>query len=569
MAPAYLYTMRRLLVFLSLLLALVLGSCQPDMRYESGDEVYRTGDDQRWATRPYDDSSWSIRRGNTGNRVFWVRNRVWFSQRDTTTPLGLQVRAFGAFEVYWDGTLIGRNGRPATATRPEKPGTETSGYLVPEALAKPGQHLVALRATQANAGDQQRFIQVKLHSYPRMLEDPMRALALVNLMAGALLVAALYYLFLFVNSRPKAYGVLVFSLIGFLCFCLLTLEFARYYLAIPYPYFYTRLTVIGLLTFAVAGLVPLYFSLQFNIHRRSVLISLHLALLLGVYVVNYPHYDLTAIRLSQAMGVTSLVIVLLAIRQGAKGGILVLAGLLASALTAHYLVFDFSLFISFTILVLCMLYLQTVRVGVIEDERRSAQLLSARLQLELVKKNIQPHFIKNTLTSMLDWVEESPRQGAIFIQALADEFEVLNEIAEATVIPVGRELALCRYHLRVMEFRKEVRYELVQTGVDLAELIPPAILHTVLENGITHSQPPADGRICFRLGFTRTRQYKRYTVLTCAEGWPGVAGPIIGKGTGMRYIEARLRESYGSDWAFNSHAVAEGWLTTITITRAL
>ncbi|MCR5890939.1 histidine kinase [Hymenobacter sp. J193] len=210
-----------------------------------------------------------------------------------------------------------------------------------------------------------------------------------------------------------------------------------------------------------------------------------------------------------------------------------------------------------------MLYLHTLQVQAIEAERQAAQLLSSRLKLELLKKNIQPHFIKNTLTSMLDWVEESPKEGAVFIQALAREFDILNDIAEATLIPVSQEIALCRHHLQVMEFRKEIRYELETFGIDLGDLIPPAIFHTVLENGITHSLPPADGCIRFQLRFERTGRTKHYTLLTCAHNRP--EAPNGPPSTGFHYIEARLRESFGSQWAFSSHAVPEGWLTSITI----
>ena len=36
-------------------------------------------------------------------------------------------------------------------------------------------------------------------------------------------------------------------------------------------------------------------------------------------------------------------------------------------------------------------------------------------------------------------------------------------------------------------------------------------------------------------------------------------------GTGFKYIKARLNESYGSNWHFDSFVVEEGWCTTIKI----
>ena len=557
----YLYLMARLLCFCLLLLA--LASCQSEVRYTSADAVYQTGDDPRWAAQSYNDAHWPPERGATGTRVFWTRNWVTLHQRNPRTPLGMQVNAFGAFEVYWDGIRIGQNGELATGSRAEVPGTATSCYPVPDSLARPGRHLVALRSTQAYLNEDERSTYIHLDGYRRLLQAPLIVMSFMNLMAGAFLTTALYYLFLLLNSRRKEPAVLVFSLICFLFFALLILEYVKFYITIPYPQFYLRLEAIGGLTFAISLLVPLYFTIQFEVRSKGLLAVGMAAVLLGVYVLNFQQYDLTARYFSCAMWLASVAVVGTAMVRQARGAGVVLAGLLASAVVNYFLFYDSGLFIGYTLLVLCMLYLHTIRVRAMETEHQAAQLLSSRLKLELLKKNIQPHFIKNTLTSMLDWVEESPKEGAVFIHALAQEFDILNDVAEATLIPVSQEIALCRHHLRVMQFRKEIRYELETVGIDPADLIPPAIFHTILENGITHSLPLADGCIRFRLSFERTGRHRHYTLLTCAHNRPAAAsGP---PGTGFHYIEARLRESFGSGWEFHSHAVPEGWRTSIKI----
>lgn len=553
--------MTRLLLFC--LLLLVLASCRSQVRHAPADALYHTGDDPRWATLQYDDSRWRPERGPVGPRVFWTRNWLTLRQRNPHTPLGLQVSAFGAFEVYWDGTLIGQNGQLPAGQQAEVPGTETSYYLVPDLLARPGRHLVALRSTQTHLPEEERGTVVRLDSYPRLLQGPLLVLSFMNLMAGAFLLAAAYYLFLFLNSRRKEPAVLVFSLSCFLFFALLLLEYIKFYLAIPYPRFYLRLEAIGWLTFALSLLVPLYFAIQFGMKRKGLLAGLLLAVLLGIYCSNFHHFDRTAIYFSYLMWLASVAVVAVAVHRRAPGGRVVLAGLLASAVVHYFLFHDFGLFVSFTLFVLCMLYLHTVQVRGLETERQAAQVLSSRLQLELLKKNIQPHFIKNTLTSILDWVEEAPKEGAVFIQALAQEFDIFNDMAEATLIPVSQEIALCHHHLRVMQFRKEIQYELETFGIDPTDLIPPAIFHTVLENGITHSLPPTDGCIRFTLRFERDGRTKHYTLLTRARNRPEARnGP---PSTGFRYIEARLEESFGSCWKFTSHAVPEGWLTSIKI----
>ena len=85
---------------------------------------------------------------------------------------------------------------------------------------------------------------------------------------------------------------------------------------------------------------------------------------------------------------------------------------------------------------------------------KNSLVQSTRLRLELLKKNIQPHFLMNTLTSLIDWIEETPKKGVLFIEALAKEFDLLNQIENQTLIPVSQEIALCRAHLEIMEYRE-------------------------------------------------------------------------------------------------------------------
>jgi len=291
-----------------------------------------------------------------------------------------------------------------------------------------------------------------------------------------------------------------------------------------------------------------------------------LVTLLLLYGFNYGHYDLTARLYSLAMLIAAIIVVLNGIIQKEKGGFIVLAGLLISGLMHKFIFYDYGLFISFTIIVLSMLYLHSIRTSVIEAEHQQAVLLSSRLQLELLKKNIQPHFLRNTLTSMMDWVEESPREGSRFIQALAAEFDIMNEISEQTLIPITKELELCRQHLSVMGFRKEINYKWEQNGIDETQFIPPAIIHTLLENGITHSEPLPGNIITFKLSYSLSGNHHKYVFETIAknrEVFTSRSG-----GNGLKYIRARLTESYGQNWVFKSVQTENGWLSTIQITRS-
>lgn len=550
-------------ISLFLLLALVSISCEVEPLYFSSEPRFKTGDSLLWAEKTYNDQAWDAVRGDTGDSLFWARFTI--KLQETPAPmehLGVNTLAFGAYEAYWDGVFIGRNGLLPTGLNQEVPGTESSYFLLPDSLVRQGEHVLALRASQSYLSAHQRGMHVLVGDYAGMLRAPLILTALMYILAGAFLVAAVYYFFLYSNS-PKEYSILIFSITCFLFFALLILEYIKFYVSIPYTSFYTRLETIGLLTLAIAFLVPLYFTLQFSFPKKRLFLGILLLSQLTIYIVNYQHYDDTAQYLSLSMWVASLLIVSFAAFCKIRGGIIVLAGLLLSAVVAYFLYYDISVFISFTFVVLCMLYLLALRAKETEKAYESSLLLSARLKNELLKKNIQPHFLMNTLTSLIDWVEESPKEGVEFIEALAREFEILNQVADHQLIPVQQEIALCRSHLTVMRYRKEISYRWEEWGINPTEKVPPALLHTLLENGITHSLPLDDGSVRFKLAFEAGRGWKKYELLTIAKNRPNQEKKK--EGTGLRYIKSRLKESYGSCWDVQAEAVAEGWKTTITL----
>ncbi|WDF58230.1 histidine kinase [Flavobacterium sp. KACC 22758] len=528
-------------------------SCKQYTEFVKSDVTYYKDDD-----KPHDYL------GSSPDSIFKVNIDVDLYKRENpSAPLGLQINAFGAFDVYWDGVLVGSNGKMAKSGQSEVPGTEMSYYQIPEKLAGKGKHIVTITGTQTQLRETLRGIDVKLESYLRLHRAPLIVMSFMNLMAGAFLIASIYYFFLYINSTRKEATVLLFAIICLLFFCLLIIEYIKFYIDIPYTHFYTRLQIVGLLTFIISILVPWYFMLQFGFKRKRLFLFLLFAGLVIIYVKHYGHYDKTAIYFSYVMCFVSIIIAVDAAFRKIKGGVIVVAGLLASIVVNKFIFYDFGLFISFTIIVLSMLYLHTIKTKALEEAHNASLLLSSRLQLELVKKNIQPHFLRNTLTSLIDWIEESPQQGIVFIRALADEFDIMNSISEETLIPVRQEIELCKKHLEVMSFRKELSYKWEEKNIDENEEIPPAIIHTIIENGITHSLPSNDGSITFCLSFIRERKYKQYTLRTVAKNRNKKKSDL--SGTGFKYIKARLNESYGNNWQFDSFAVEEGWLTEIKI----
>ena len=536
-------------------------SCENDFKVQAPEIRYKTGDTLSWRLKNIDDTSWSLYRENSKDAIFWARTTIHIDQQPKEdAPQGLLVYGFGAYEVYWDEVLIGSNGIPGKEHL--KKGEVDRSFIIPDSLAKKGEHLLALRISQQYYPDKKRGFAFVVSSYKNLILSPVVLTAITYIFAGAFLLTAVYFFMLYFYNK-RFFPVLLFSICSFLFSVLIIVEYIKFFLPIHYSDFYIRLEIIGVLTFLIAFLIPVYFSIQFSLPKRKFLLSGYFALLLFIFFYFRGRYDYTTELLIICMWIFSLIIVGISAYKKTENAIVVLGSLLINILLYYLITYDFSLIMSFTILLLSMFYVLAWQIRKQREAFEHSLVETSRLKNELLKKKIQPHFLMNTLTSLIDWVEESPSKGVDFIEALAEEFDLLNQVEDKKLIPIDQEIQLCKSFLNIMRYRKEIIYSWSDEGIDPDQNIPPAILHTLVENGITHCIPDDQNEIHFHLSQESSSSYRSYRLRTIAS----LRNPEkpIEDGTGNTYIKARLTESYGRKWDFESYKTPEGWKNIITI----
>ena len=246
-----------------------------------------------------------------------------------------------------------------------------------------------------------------------------------------------------------------------------------------------------------------------------------------------------------------------------KGARLVLLTLLLCIVLPFLIPFTKGLYAGFGLILLSMFYLLSLGIKEQRLAYENSLVQSTRLRLELLKKNIQPHVLMNTLTSLIDWVEEAPKKGVLFIESLSREFDLFNQIENEKLIPITQEIELCRTHLEIMEYRKEINYSWGRREYRSRKrryLQPFSIHFWRME-----SRTACPWKIIASNSswiFESKDQYKCYTFLTFAGG---VRKSGREEGTGLKYIKARLTESYDSKWELTSELAEHGWRNVIKI----
>lgn len=542
----------------------LLTSCGQKPVFIEYNTVAKIGDRPEWAAKDWNDDNWSKSKPKLdGGEVYWSRTPIDILKKPKSLhPYAIRPYVYGEYEVFWDGVLIGKNGNPGQEETRSPEGEMLATFIIPPHLTEKGEHLLAIRASVYHFPNHVGM-RVDIANYDDLLTERLIETSYMHIFAGGFLIASIYFLFLFLGDKKK-YRTLIFSICCFLFFLLNLAEFITTYVPIHYRHHAIRLEIIGVLMFGISFLIPRYFSMQFPYPKRKLTLIVYAVILLFTFFIKHDIFNFTYRIMVLSMWLFSFGIVIYGVYKKRKGALLVLVTLLLSLLLYFISSLNIGLFVGFSLILLGMFYLLSLSIKEQRLAYETSLVQSTRLRLELLKKNIQPHFLMNTLTSLIDWIEEAPKKGVLFIEALAKEFDLFNQIESKTLIPITQEIALCRSHLEIMEYRKEVNYLWEEEGIDPEQKIPPGVLHTLLENGITHSLPLKDNSVKFKLLYESNSDSKCYTFLTFATRAMQATTPRE-DGTGIKYIKARLTESYHSKWSFTSESESHGWKNTLKI----
>jgi two-component system, LytTR family, sensor kinase len=190
-----------------------------------------------------------------------------------------------------------------------------------------------------------------------------------------------------------------------------------------------------------------------------------------------------------------------------------------------------------------------------ERDLRASQMKTrvATARLEALKMQLHPHFLFNTLNSILPLVFRDRDAAARTVVRLGDLLRLSLQNESSDLIPLRREIEVLKVYLDIQQTRFQDRLTIrldVDSGLGEA-LVPNLILQPLVENAIKHgiAAKPGAGRIeirAWREGQTRLGLRVRDDGPGPSEG--GRHGG--GEGVGLRNTRDRLKLLYASDHAF-------------------
>ncbi|HWV29357.1 MAG TPA: histidine kinase [Dyadobacter sp.] len=182
----------------------------------------------------------------------------------------------------------------------------------------------------------------------------------------------------------------------------------------------------------------------------------------------------------------------------------------------------------------------------LHNEQLRGQLANA--QLQSLKMQLNPHFLFNTLHSVVSlMVKNDIRKATLMITTLSDLLRAVLVNQSADFIPLQEELQLTRQYLDIQQIRFQDRLK-VEYHIDpVSELypVPQLILQPIVENSITHGISDMTTNALIRIASTVNPSGMQVTVYDNGIGATSKK-PSKGMGLGLQNTRLRLQQAYGA-----------------------
>ena len=190
-----------------------------------------------------------------------------------------------------------------------------------------------------------------------------------------------------------------------------------------------------------------------------------------------------------------------------------------------------------------------------ERERQAAELRTqlAHAQLQVLRAQLHPHFLFNTLNTIAGLVRNNENKAAVSMLAgLSDLLRHALETSGHQEVALRDELEFIERYLAIQQMRFSDRLSVMtEVAPDTLEAgVPNLILQPLVENAIRHGIAERASPGLLRLTTARNNGTLQIRIYNdgppLAEGWDIEAGA----GIGLQNTRARLEQLYGSKHRF-------------------
>jgi LytS/YehU family sensor histidine kinase len=179
--------------------------------------------------------------------------------------------------------------------------------------------------------------------------------------------------------------------------------------------------------------------------------------------------------------------------------------------------------------------------------RIEAQRLAAESELRLLRAQLEPHMLFNTLANLRSLVDIDPKLAQSMIDQIITYLRGTLAATREESVQLRQEFTQLSAYLEIMKLRmgRRMTYRLVLPKELEDFAVPPMLLQPLVENAIKHGIEPKVGASTLEVVAVREEGAVLVTVADTGRGLPANGAAVAGGGYGVEHVRDRLRAFYG------------------------
>ena len=191
------------------------------------------------------------------------------------------------------------------------------------------------------------------------------------------------------------------------------------------------------------------------------------------------------------------------------------------------------------------------QIFLLERREHQARELAAVAQLEALRAQINPHFLFNSLNSIVQLISSDPARAEECVERLAEIFRYLLRSENRSFVTLADELDIVDAYLDIerARFGEKLGVDYVVEEGARHRFVPTLILQPLIENAVRHgvSQKVGGGRVSIEADLEGDDLR-----LIVRDTGVGLSQPVrqdSTPGVGLRNVHNRLVQLFGDDYA--------------------
>lgn len=139
--------------------------------------------------------------------------------------------------------------------------------------------------------------------------------------------------------------------------------------------------------------------------------------------------------------------------------------------------------------------------GALQIEQVKVTSTQLALQLEVLKSQLSPHYLFNSLNTISSLMYQDPEKAEEFIRKLAHTYQYILATQDQKLVPLSEEIKFLQAYFFLLKARFEgaVHLSLELPRRALNSKIPPLTLQLLLENAVKHNAPTDEAPLYVRI----------------------------------------------------------------------